>query len=60
MAQKTDPWEKAAECAREMRETDDPRQRSFYMRLQAFWIALGNEPSFLARTGGPVRGTEAS
>jgi hypothetical protein len=42
-----DPWEKAAECARAIRNGVDPHQQRALQDVQHMWIALGNERSFL-------------
>ena len=46
-----DPWVKAAECERAIRVVADPESRSVLISLKSLWIALGNEPSILERSG---------
>jgi hypothetical protein len=43
----TDPWERAAECARAIQATSDPRMREMLTHLQELWTSLGNSGPFL-------------
>jgi hypothetical protein len=38
-----DLWDKAAECARAIETTSDPRQREMLTHLQTLWTNLANE-----------------
>jgi len=42
-----DPWEKAAECARAIELSLDPRRKAELTVVQHMWIALANERSLL-------------
>jgi hypothetical protein len=43
----TDPWERAADCARAMKLTTDAHQREVFSNLQKLWVALGNEQAII-------------
>jgi len=47
MAQ-VDPWEKAADCEREIRITLDPLHRETLTNIREFWIALAHKSRFLS------------
>jgi hypothetical protein len=49
MAQ-VDPWEKAADCEREIRLTFDPVHRETLSNIREFWIALAQKSQFLGST----------
>jgi hypothetical protein len=42
-----DPWEKAADCERELRLVIDPVHRERLLNIREFWISLANERPFL-------------
>ena len=42
-----DPWEKAAECARAIELSLDPRRKAELTVVQHMWIALANERNLL-------------
>ena len=44
----TDPWEKAAECARAIEISIDPHRKDVLANLQQMWITLANQRSFLS------------
>jgi hypothetical protein len=46
---KLDPWHKAAECDHAIEIVADPERRAVLSSLRSIWLALGKQPSFLAR-----------
>jgi hypothetical protein len=46
----TDPWEKAAECARAIKTTRDPKTRQALTRLRTLWINLADDSQLLSES----------
>ena len=45
-----DPWERAADCERELRLTIDPTRREKLINIRDFWISLAHKRSFLSES----------
>ena len=48
MSEKIDPLEKAAECARAIKASDDPVQQQLLTHLQALWANLAVEKEHIS------------
>jgi hypothetical protein len=44
-----DPWEKAAECARDIQISIDPYQKDVLAIIQQMWIGLANQRNLLTQ-----------
>ena len=45
-----DPWERAADCERELRLTIDPTRREKLINIRDFWISLAHRRVFLTES----------